>query len=204
MEDEFFKTQTSSSEVKAKIVSEYFPQYCRILLRKPQSSIRYLDLFSGPGKYDDQKHSTPLLLAKTCAEDSSLASKVHLMFNDNEQIEKLEQNFNELFPNGTFTFKPRFANKTVGEDEQIQKFLSREPQRPNKHPTLLFFDPFGYKGINTTTLGKFLSNWGNELFLFVNIKRINQCIAVGKFETLMQDLFPTSIHDVTPPKSRTA
>jgi hypothetical protein len=38
-EDDFFNEQTSSSDVKAKIVSEYFPQYCRILLKKPQNSI---------------------------------------------------------------------------------------------------------------------------------------------------------------------
>lgn len=194
IEQEFFKEQTQSSEVKAKIVSEYFPQYSRILLKKQQNSIRYLDLFSGPGKYEDGRLSTPLLLAQLCAEDSSLCEKVHLIFNDKHFATDLETNFNKMFPNNPFHFKPKFGNKTVGEDEAIQTFLNKEPALRNPNPTLLFFDPFGYKGINTKILGKFLQHWGNELFLFVNIKRINQAISVNKFDEMMQDLFPTSIN----------
>lgn len=204
MEEDFFKEQTSSSEVKAKIVSEYFPQYCRILLKKPQKSIRYLDLFAGPGKYEDQKHSTPLLLARECAEDPALSEKVHLMFNDNFFAQELEKNFNELFPLGTFFFAPRFANKTVGEDAEINSFLTRDPQKTNPNPTLLFFDPFGYKGIETMILAKFLENWGNELFLFVNIKRINQAVTVNKFDDMMQALFPTTINELRKTRQYTA
>lgn len=193
MEDNFFKEQSSSSEVKAKIVSEYFPQYCRILLKKPQNSIRYLDLFAGPGKYDDNKHSTPLLLAKECAEDPLLSSKVQLIFNDKYLIADLKRNFLELFPENTFANNPRFGDKSVGEDDAIKKFLNKEPEKSNPNPTLLFFDPFGYKGIDTLILSKFLGNWGNELFLFVNIKRINQAVTVNKFDEMMQALFPSTI-----------
>ena len=193
MEDDFFKEQTISSEVKANIVSEYFPQYCRILLKKPQNSVRYLDLFAGPGKYEDQKHSTPLLLAQLCAEDPLLCEKAHLIFNDKFLSKELEENFNISFPSNIFKFKPRFGDRSVGEDDAIKSFLNREPKRNNPNPTLLFFDPFGYKGIDTFILAKFLQNWGNELFLFVNIKRINQAIAVGKFDEMMKALFPTSI-----------
>ncbi|WP_222539515.1 three-Cys-motif partner protein TcmP [Pedobacter polysacchareus] len=193
MEDKFFETQTISSEVKAKIVSEYFPQYCKILLKRPQKSVRYLDLFAGPGKYGDNKHSTPLLIAKACAEDPMLCKKVQLIFNDKNYSKQLEQNFKEFFDEEAFTIPPRFGNRTVGEDSKISEFLNKEPERRNPNPTLLFFDPFGYKGIDTLTLAKFISHWGNELFLFVNIKRINQAIAVGKFDEMMQALFPTTI-----------
>src|ERR1700744_3297337 len=196
IEDNFFKEQTQSSEVKAKIVAEYFPQYARILLRRPQSSVRYLDLFAGPGKYEDERHSTPLLLAGLCSEDPLLCEKVHLIFNDKHFSKELEHNFNELFNKDVFKHKPKFGDKTVGEDEGIKSFLNKEPQKTNPNPTLLFFDPFGYKGIDTNTFAKFLQNWGNELFLFVNIKRINQAIAVGKFDEMMQALFPTSIESL--------
>lgn len=204
MEDDFFREQTSSSEVKAKIIAEYFPQYCRILLKKPRHTIRYMDLFAGPGKYDDNKHSTPLLLAKECAEDPLLCSKVHLIFNDKKYSEDLKKNFLELFPIGTFSNEPRFANKTVGEDEDINAFLNKPAEKTNPKPTLLFFDPFGYKGIDTLTLSKFLQNWGNELFLFVNIKRINQAIAVNKFDEMMQSLFPSTIDQLRKDRQYTA
>jgi three-Cys-motif partner protein len=195
MESDFFKTQTRSSGVKAKIVSDYFPQYCRIILKAPKKhkQIRYIDLFSGPGVYEDGNFSTPLLLAKSCAQDPELSKIVRLIFNDKDYRDQLKENFNKNFPLGTFKFDPVFYDKVVGEDSDIDNFLNKEPERTNPFPTLLFFDPFGYKGIDTKILSKFLCNWGNELFLFVNIKRINQAIEVGKFDDMMQSLFPTTI-----------
>ncbi len=191
--DDFYNSQTPSSFVKAKIVAEYFPQYARILLRKNQKEIRYLDLFAGPGRYRDGKHSTPLLLAKACADDILLSSKVRLLFNDKTYIEELKANFNEHFPNGTFHFEARFGDKVVGESADITTYLSKSIPRSNPYPTLLFFDPWGYKGIDTRVLAKFLGGWGNELFLYVNTKRIHAAIENEKFDELMRALFPGAI-----------
>ena len=190
MED-FFKKQTPSSRIKANIVAEYFPQYCRIILKKPQPEIRYLDLFAGPGLYEDGSLSTPLLLASSCAKDPILSQKVRLIFNDNKYSEELKNNFFHNFSDKDFKFQPLFGDKTVGENEQIKNYLTKGVMRPNPYPTLLFFDPWGYKGIDTIALGKFMQNWGNEIFLFVNIKRIHAAIENNKFDALMQSLFPT-------------
>ena len=187
---DFFKKQTSSSLIKAKIVAEYFPQYARILLKKPQDNIIYLDLFAGPGVYEDGSLSTPILLSQHVANDPILNGKVQLLFNDNTYSKVLEENFNNFFPDGTFIHKPRFSNKTVGKDKDIQNYLSREPLKKNPKPTLLFFDPFGYKDIDTATLANFLSSWGNELFLFFNIKRVRAAIENDKFDELMRAIFP--------------
>lgn len=195
MED-FFKTQTISSRIKANIVAEYFPQYCKILLKKPQREIRYLDLFAGPGIYDDQSQSTPILIANSCANDPVLPKKVRFLFNDNQFSDQLRNNFFKHISPGTFFYEPIFGDKTVGEDEQILKYLTKNIITPNPHPTLLFFDPWGYKGIDTLVLAKFLENWGNEIFLFVNIKRIHAAIVNNKFDELMLSLFPTSINEL--------
>ncbi len=48
--------------------------------------------------------------------------------------------------------------------------------RCNESPALLFIDPFGYKGIETNVLAQFLQNWGNEIFLFINTKRIHPAL----------------------------
>lgn len=197
MNDDFFKKQSESSRIKASIVAEYFPQYCKILLKKPQPEIRYLDLFAGPGKYEDNNQSTPLLIASSCANDSILSQKVRLLFNDNQYSNQLEKNFFDQFPKGTFKFEPRFGDKTVGEDEKILNYLNQSiTTRKNPHPTLLFFDPWGYKGIDTLVLAKFLESWGNEIFLFVNIKRIHAAIENDKFDDLMRSLFPTTIESI--------
>ena len=61
----FFEKQTLSSRVKASIVSEYFPQYCKIIVKRHMPRcIGYFDLFAGPGVYEDGNCSTPLLVAK--------------------------------------------------------------------------------------------------------------------------------------------
>ena len=61
---------------------------------------------------------------------------------------------------------------------------------------MLFIDPFGYKGIETKILAEFLRNWGNEIFLFVNTKRIHPALENEKFEDLMIDLFPTTLEKI--------
>lgn len=196
MENDFFKEQTISSKIKANIVAEYFPKYGRILMKRNQKEIRYLDLFAGPGVYGDQNHSTPLLIGKYCSEDENLKTKVRLMFNDNQFCKDLQSNFEKHFPKGTFKIDPKFADKTVGDDERISQYLNKEIGKSNPFPTLLFFDPWGYKGIDTLSLAKFLGNWGNEIFLFVNIKRIHAAIENNKFDELMIALFPTTIETI--------
>lgn len=193
MEKDFFEVQTPSSRIKANIVAEYFPKYCKILLKGGQAEVRYIDLFSGPGIYSDQNHSTPLLIARAVANDVVLSKKVRLAFNDMVFGDVLKSNFEALFPTGTFLLTPKFGNKVVGEDESIYNYLTREKKQTNPTPTLLFFDPFGYKNIDTAALSKFMEHWGNEIFLFVNSKRINAAIYNDKFDDLMQSLFPTSI-----------
>lgn len=61
---DFFKQQTDSSRVKATIISEYFPSYCKIIgKRHVPKKFGYYDMFAGPGMYEDGGLSTPLLVA---------------------------------------------------------------------------------------------------------------------------------------------
>jgi len=195
----FFEKQTVSSKIKASIISEYFPSYCKIIstVHKPKA-IRYIDLFAGPGIYEDGSPSTPILIGRRCNESDFLRQSVRMFFNDNEHIAALKSNFLTEFPEGTFTHKPFFADRTVGETEAITKFLCESTMNNNKndYPSLLFIDPFGYKGIETNVLSQFLSYWGNEIFLFVNTKRIHPALENDKFEPLMKDLLPSTLEQV--------
>lgn len=195
-DSEFFEKQTISSKVKASIVSEYFPSYCKIIIRKhPPKELRYIDLFAGPGLYGDGNPSTPILIARHCKNDELLRNNVKFIFNDNQYSSVLEQNFTKEFPNGTFPKRPHFGKSTVGENQAISDFLVTNTHvgKFNESPSLLFIDPFGYKGIETKVLAEFLKNWGNEIFLFVNTKRIHPALENDKFEPLMKDLFPTTL-----------
>ena len=198
-ESQFFEAQTMSSRVKASIVSEYFPKYCKIIINKHEpKQLRYIDLFAGPGMYEDGNPSTPLLIAQNCFKDDYLRNKVRFIFNDNTYAKQLEANFIKEFPDGTFALKPFFGDKTVGENSKISEFLVKKTYvgHYNEYPSLLFIDPFGYKGIETTILAQFLKNWGNEIFLFINTKRIHPALENEKFEPLMRDLFPTTYENI--------
>lgn len=82
MNNEFFQEQREQSEIKARIVSKYFSAWANIILatqkRFPQHSQRmaYIDLFAGPGRYDDQSKSTPLLVLETILSNPDLASRM--------------------------------------------------------------------------------------------------------------------------------
>lgn len=164
-EKQFFEKQTISSRIKASIVSEYFPSYCKIIVKKhTPKEIRYIDLFAGPGIYEDGKLSTPMLIAKQCQNNDFLRQTVKMIFNDNKYSSDLEDNFHHQFPEKTFSKKPHFGKSTVGEEKAISDFLMCNTHNGSKNdfPSLLFIDPFGYKGIETEILAKFLRNWGNE------------------------------------------
>lgn len=191
----FFEKQTLSSRVKASIVSEYFPKYCKIIVKKHvPRRIGYFDLFAGPGLYEDGNYSTPLLVAKNCYNDDLLKKRVWMVFNDKEYSPQLQENFLKLYPSGTFAFNPHFGHSTVGECEAIDRFITQNHMENGKNecPSVLFIDPFGYKGIDTIILSTFLNYWGNELFIFINTKRINPALENEKFEPLMRHLFPQS------------
>ncbi len=199
-ENQFFEKQTVSSRIKASIVSEYFPSYSKIIVRKyTPKAVRYIDLFAGPGIYNDNNPSTPILIAKHCEKDVELKDNVWMIFNDNCYAEELKNNFEREFNGNTFKHKPHFGKSTVGENPEITKFLTSNTQNgngKNEYPSLLFIDPFGYKGIETKVLAEFLKNWGNEIFLFVNTKRIHPALENDKFEGLMNDLFPTTLQKI--------
>lgn len=66
----------------------------------------------------------------------------------------------------------------------------------NECPTLLFIDPFGYKDINTRVLTQFLTQWGNEVFIFINTKRINAAIFNERFQNDLKIIFPLTYENV--------
>lgn len=195
----FFKTQTDSSRVKASIVSEYFPQYCKIISRRHiPERFGYFDMFAGPGAYEDGSLSTPLLIAKKCYDDPFLRNKVWMIFNDISYGQQLRENFEKRFESGTFEIEPFFSSYEFGNWPKIDSFLTRNTMRGyyNECPTLLFIDPFGYKDINTRVLTQFLTQWGNEVFIFMNTKRLNAAFSNEFFQDDLKTIFPLTYKQV--------
>ena len=191
----FFNKQTLSSRIKASIVSEYFPQYCGIITKiHIPAQIGYFDMFAGPGIYKDGNISTPILIGHKCVDDTVLKNIVWMIFNDISYRDELERNFKAFFPSGTFVQQPLFGNVVFGEYLQTDAFLTRNTyvNRRNECPSILFIDPWGYKHINTSILVKFLKGWGNEVFIFVNTKRLNADIEKEISQENIRTIFPTT------------
>ena len=68
----FFEQPREQSEVKKAIVSKYFWAWAKVIMptaKKAAKRVAYIDLFAGPGRYEDGTQCTPLLIlaeAKRC------------------------------------------------------------------------------------------------------------------------------------------
>lgn len=120
--DNFFDEQKDKSKVKTLIVTDFFKAYFPIInnsVGQNASEIVYIDLFCGPGKFDDGKPSTPLALLDLVnnfrAED--VRNKLRIIFNDEkpEYIAKLKKLVSEHEVKSRLKYEPVIYNKKAGE-----------------------------------------------------------------------------------------
>ena len=94
----FFDDQTEQSAVKAHIVASYFTAWSRVIKKWNCSRMGYVDLFCGPGKYNDNKPTTPIQIIQSTLQDPTLRKRMYFLFNDNnpENIEALKKFISEV------------------------------------------------------------------------------------------------------------
>jgi three-Cys-motif partner protein len=74
---DFFDQSRDQSKVKATIVAKYFDAWAHVIVavqkRYPDKEQRlaYVDLFAGPGRYEDGTKSTPLLILEKAAQQGT-------------------------------------------------------------------------------------------------------------------------------------
>ena len=155
MSEDFFDEQLPGSKIKSAIVSSYFRQWSKII-GKYAEKIGYIDLFCGPGKYDDGSDSTPLLVLKSAIEDEKLKKSLVTIFNDkeSENTEKLKNEISELKGVEQLKYYPYVDNKTVGND------VVEEMKKVELIPSLIFIDPWGYKGLSLELIASVIKDWG--------------------------------------------
>lgn len=143
----FFEEAEDQSVVKATIVSKYFFAWFNVVknsAKKRTNRVAYVDLFAGPGRYKDGSKSTPLLILEKAIQDKDLKKMLVTIFNDadKEAVSTLEKEIQSLQGIDELQYPPKVFCNEVGdaivEDFENMKFI----------PTLLFVDPFGYKGLS--------------------------------------------------------
>ncbi|MDJ0555899.1 MAG: three-Cys-motif partner protein TcmP [Microcoleaceae cyanobacterium MO_207.B10] len=184
----FFDESRETSLVKAEIVAKYFWAWAKVIIpqaKKRQTNIAYIDLFAGPGRYQDGSKSTPLLILERAIAEPDMQQKLITIFNDknSNNTESLQQAINSLPNIKTLKYQPQFLNTEVGE-EIIKVF-----QKIRFVPTLFFIDPWGYKGISRELIGSVIKDWGCDCILFFNYNRINMGLGNQAVEKHMKVLF---------------
>lgn len=175
---DFFKRKRSASEIKSEILNEYFKAWAAILLGgqkyKNIDKLLYVDLFSGPGLYDDGKPSTPIKILNSIYNSNGkiidFNKSVLTIFNDkNTRLSnKLKENIESLPFYNDLIHKPIIANE-IATDSILKEALQ------SGIPSLTFIDPLGY-GYSQKMLLYSVENWGSDLFVLFNINRIRAAV----------------------------
>jgi three-Cys-motif partner protein len=171
----FFDDQKEQSFVKSTIVSKYFWAWAKVITAvqskydKPNKRIAYIDLFAGPGRYDDNAKSTPLLVLEKAIDDPQMAERLVTFFNDRnpKNAKSLQKTIHELPGIEKLKHQPIIENIEIG------SAIAEQFKKMKLVPTLLFVDPWGYKGLSLNLIDSVLKNWGCDCIFFFNYNRIN-------------------------------
>ena len=191
MANNWFQEQQEQSAIKARIVSKYFSAWASVILatqkRYPSylQQMAYIDLFAGPGRYDDQSKSTPLMVLETILANPDLSSRMITMFNDKDtdNVESLKTAIGELNGIERLKYAPKFYNMEVGED------ITAMFRSSNLPPTFFFVDPWGYKGLSLNLVSSVIKDWGCDCVFFFNYNRVSMGINNDVVKHHMASLF---------------
>jgi three-Cys-motif partner protein len=190
--EDFFDEIKEQSQVKIEIVKKYFIAWANVLLpfvEVRDGKLGYIDLFSGPGIYEDGTKSTPVVLLEEALNHHKLGIRLRkrlvTLFNDSnpEVINKLQKALDNIPGIDHLVNKPILMNDSVG-DQLAKKF-----EEINFIPSLFFIDPWGYKGLSLSLLKSILKDWGCDCIFFFNYNRINMGLNNPAFKGHIEAIF---------------
>ena len=173
------------------IVSKYFSAWANVISSRNKPKIAYLDLFSGPGRYEDGNPSTPLLILDNAINHwkQRVQRTIQLTFNDSDpqNVEKLKREI-EKFPG---IEKLKIHPKTY--DLEVDNKFVEDFESIATAPTLSFIDPWGYKGLSLPLVRALVKDWGCDSIFFFNYRRINPGIENLALDKPISDVFSNEV-----------
>src|SRR5262249_19236739 len=148
-------------------------------------SIQYIDLFAGPGRYKDGAKSTPILILEQAIAHPLFRDNLTAIFNDkdDENTSTLLEAIKAIDGVDTLANEPCVYTNEVG-DEIVGMF-----EELSLVPTLMFVDPWGYKGLSLRLINSVLKDWACECIFFFNYNRINMGLSNEAVKEHMGALF---------------
>ena len=189
--NDFFEEQSDQSLVKATITAKYFDTWASIIInaqkKNPRTGnrIAYIDLFAGPGRYEDGSKSTPVMILEKAIRNEDFRSRLLTLFNDRDaaNVQSLQKTIDALEGIETLTYKPQIERNEVGET------IVKDFESLKLVPTLFYVDPWGYQGLSLRLINSVVKNWGCDAIFFFNYNRINMGISNPIVEPHMRALF---------------
>jgi three-Cys-motif partner protein len=154
-------------------------------VRKRGNKIAYVDLFAGPGRYSDGSKSTPLLVLEKAISDPVMRKMLVTVFNDKdpEFTSALAHAIRTLPDIEELEYPPQVHCQEIG-SKVVEMFEQME-----LIPTLMFVDPWGYKGLSLRLIQSVLKDWGCDCIFFFNYNRINMGLSNPLVQEHMKALF---------------
>jgi len=187
---DFFEEAREQSIIKSEIVSKYFDAWATVInsvIMRGRTScpIAYVDLFCGPGRYNDGTKSTPIKILEMAIAKPEIAQNLICHFNDkdHEITESLAESIASIPGINTLKYEPKIHNNSVGTD--ILDIVREE----KNIPTFFFIDPWGYKGLSLQLINQAIGDWGSDCVFFFNYNRINMGITNDFIYEHMEALF---------------
>ena len=184
----FFIESKEQSKVKAEIVAKYLATWAKVVIptaKKKASRIAYIDLFAGPGRYEDGAKSTPLLVLERAIADTDMCEMLAMFFSDADpnHTQSLQQAIDAIPDISRLKYKPEIYTEVV--DENITNAF----EQMKIEPTLSFLDPWGYKGLSCRLINSVIKDWGCDSIIFFNYNRINMGLSNDMVASHMDTLF---------------
>lgn len=188
--DNFFAVPKEKSRVKTLIVTEFFKAYFPIINAQFKRDIWYIDLFCGPGCYEDGSASTPVKLLDIidAFKDDAVRTRLKIVFNDHNKdyIGKLQQHIGTHPVLHQLKYQPQIPNLKASE-------VDLSVYTRGNNPIFSFVDPWGYKDVSVSQVWSLVKNQGSDCVLFFNSDRILQDISkpanAQDFQQIFGDLF---------------
>lgn len=178
------------------IVTDFFKTYFSIInnsVGKESKEIIYIDLFCGPGVFDSDQPSTPMVLLDLINkyENDDIRNKLRIVFNDEDSknIKKLKSLIENHEVVSKLKHPPEISNKCARDvDIKVHTF--------KKCPIFSFIDPWGYKDVSVTQTWDLVENIGSDCVLFFNSNRFIMDINKKTLHCHLEPIFGNTLPEV--------
>jgi three-Cys-motif partner protein len=184
----FFAEQSAHSRVKADIVFKYVTAWAAVMLNpkfNKKGEAAYVDLFSGPGSYDDGSRSTPLLIVEDLLKKQLLRNGLKTHFNDlsDAHTDSLRQEINKLPGIESLRWSPVYTSVAASISLIDNLGLSSDT------PQFFFLDQFGWSDVSPAIVRRIFQNRKCECAFFFRTPRVVAAVTNPNSEATMEQLF---------------